>query len=52
MTERSLPCEGAMQNPPHLGRIIRLDCIEPVGLSIGEAAEALSVTRGRLRRGR
>jgi antitoxin HigA-1 len=50
MTEQSLPVEGPMQNPPHPGRIIRQDCIEPLGLSIGEAAEALGVTRQTLDR--
>jgi len=50
MTEQSLPTEGPMQNPPHPGRIIRQDCIEPLGLGIGEAAEALGVTRQTLDR--
>lgn len=34
-----------MKNPPHPGRIVKLDCIEPLGLSITEAAKALGVTR-------
>src|SRR5271165_3983209 len=34
-----------MKNPPHPGLSVRHDCIEPVGLSITEAAEALGVTR-------
>jgi len=50
MTEQSLPARGPMLNPPHPGRIIRQDCIEPLGLSIGEAAEALGVTRQTLDR--
>ena len=32
-------------NPPHPGLSVRHDCIEPLGLTITEAAEALSVTR-------
>jgi len=34
-----------MHNPPHPGVILRELCIEPLGLSIIEAAEALGVTR-------
>jgi addiction module HigA family antidote len=34
-----------MKNPPHPGRIIRRDCIEPLGLTITSAAQALGVTR-------
>jgi addiction module HigA family antidote len=34
-----------MKNPPHPGRIIRQDCIEPLGLTITEAAKVLGVTR-------
>ncbi|HUZ73928.1 MAG TPA: HigA family addiction module antitoxin [Stellaceae bacterium] len=34
-----------MKNPPHPGRSIRLDCLEPLGLSVTEAAKALGVTR-------
>ena len=35
----------AMKNPPHPGEHIRHDCIEPLGLSITAAAEALGVAR-------
>src|SRR5437868_11735908 len=35
----------AMKNPPHPGLSVRHDCIEPLGLTITEAAEALGVTR-------
>lgn len=31
--------------PPHPGLSVRHDCIEPLGLSITEAARALGVTR-------
>jgi hypothetical protein len=37
----SLPVEAPMHTPPHPGRIVRQDCIGALGLSIGEAAEAL-----------
>jgi antitoxin HigA-1 len=39
-----------MPKPPHPGRIVRQDCIEALGLTIGEAAEALGVTRQTLDR--
>jgi addiction module HigA family antidote len=34
-----------MKNPPHPGRIVRQDCVEPLGLSITKAAKVLGVTR-------
>lgn len=34
-----------MKNPPHPGRIVRQDCVEPLGLTITGAAKALGVTR-------
>jgi len=34
-----------MHNPPHPGEIIREFCIEPLNLSVTEAAHALGVTR-------
>ena len=34
-----------MYNPPHPGEIIRKFCIEPLGLTVTEAAKALGVTR-------
>jgi addiction module HigA family antidote len=34
-----------MYNPPHPGRLVRQECIEPLGLTIAQAAEALGVTR-------
>ena len=34
-----------MKNPPHPGLSVRHDCIEPLGLTITEAAEVLAVTR-------
>ncbi len=34
-----------MKHPPHPGLSVRLDCLEPLGLSVTEAAEVLGVTR-------
>lgn len=34
-----------MHNPPHPGEIIRELCVEPLDLTVTEAAEALGVTR-------
>jgi addiction module HigA family antidote len=34
-----------MKNPPHPGRIVRQECIEPLDLSITDAAKHLRVTR-------
>jgi antitoxin HigA-1 len=34
-----------MKNPPHPGGVVLRQCIEPLGLSITEAAAALGVTR-------
>src|SRR3954452_7901345 len=34
-----------MKNPPHPGRIVRQDCIAPLGLTITAAAKVLRVTR-------
>ena len=34
-----------MKNPPHPGRIVRQECIEPLGLTVTEAAARLGVTR-------
>ncbi len=34
-----------MHNPPHPGDIIRESCLEPLGLSVTQAATGLGVTR-------
>jgi addiction module HigA family antidote len=34
-----------MKNPPHPGLSVRINCLEPLGLSVTEAARALGVTR-------
>jgi antitoxin HigA-1 len=38
----------AMKNPPHPGLSVRLDCLEPLGLSVTEAARKLGVSRKQL----
>jgi len=35
----------AMKNPPHVGGLIRREVIEPLGLTVTEAAKALGVGR-------
>lgn len=35
----------SMKSPVHPGRIVRLDCLEPLGLSVTKAAQVLGVTR-------
>jgi len=34
-----------MKNPVHPGRIVKHDCLEPLGLSVTEGAKVLGVTR-------
>jgi antitoxin HigA-1 len=34
-----------MKNPPHPGRSVLHDCLEPLGLSISQGAKILGVTR-------
>ena len=34
-----------MKNPPHPGRVVRQDCLEPLGLTITNGAKALGVSR-------
>lgn len=34
-----------LKNPPHPGRIVRQECLEPLGLSVTEAAKVLGITR-------
>lgn len=35
----------AMKNPPHPGELVKFDCIEALGISVTDAADALGVTR-------
>lgn len=37
-----------MKNPPHPGSVVFEECIEPLGLTITDAAAALGVTRNTL----
>lgn len=37
-----------MKNPPHPGLSIRHDCLEPLGLSVTDAARKLGVSRKQL----
>lgn len=39
-----------MKNPPHPGKMILEECIEPLGLSITEVAKGLGITRTSLSR--
>ena len=34
-----------MKNPPHPGRLVKHECLEPLALSITRGAEILGVTR-------
>jgi addiction module HigA family antidote len=45
-TKRNQPM--TMKNPPHPGLVVLQECIEPSGLTITQAAEALGVTRNTL----
>ena len=38
----------AMHSPPHPGLSVRYDCLEPLGLSVTEAAANLGVSRKQL----
>ena len=40
----------AMSDPPHPGRSIRENCLEPLGLNVTEAARVLGVARHTLSR--
>ena len=46
ITEKNRPM--TMKNPPHPGLVILRECIEPMGLTITDAAKALGVTRNTL----
>ena len=37
-----------MHNPPHPGEVIRRQCLEPLGLSVTDAARGLGVSRNTL----
>jgi addiction module HigA family antidote len=46
ITKKNQPM--TMKNPPHPGLVVLQECIEPSGLNITQAAEALGVTRNTL----
>ena len=37
-----------MHNPPHPGDVVRRQCLEPLGLTVTEAAKGLGVSRNTL----
>jgi addiction module HigA family antidote len=37
-----------MHNPPHPGEVLKALCLDPLGLTVGEAARALDVSRNTL----
>ena len=39
-----------MKNPPHPGLSVRIDCLEPLGLTVTESARKLGVSRAALSR--
>ena len=39
-----------MKNPPHPGLSVRINCLEPLGVSVTEGAKALGVSRTTLSR--
>lgn len=34
-----------MKNPPHPGTVVRVSCLEPLGLNVTDGAKALGVSR-------
>ena len=34
-----------MKNPPHPGRVVRVSCLEPLGLTVTDGAKVLGVSR-------
>ena len=37
-----------MHNPPHPGEIVRMECLEPLGISVARAAQDLGVSKQEL----
>ena len=48
ITTRQEELPAMMKNPPHPGGIVLRQCLEPLGLTITDAATALGVTRNTL----
>lgn len=44
-TRTTTDMAGKMHNPPHPGEVLRELCLEPLGLSVTDAAKALGVSR-------
>ena len=34
-----------MKNPPHLGKVVCVSCLEPLGLNVTQGAKVLGVSR-------
>ena len=34
-----------MKNPPHPGKVVRVSCLEPLGLNVTQGAQVLGVSR-------
>lgn len=45
MAEMSEPAFRPMYDPPHPGLSIKVDCLEPSGLTVTDGAKALGVSR-------
>ena len=39
-----------MKNPPHPGLSVKIDCLEPLGMTVTEAAKRLGISRAALSR--
>ncbi len=42
--------KSRLKNPPHPGLSVRLNCLDPLGLSVSDGAKALGVSRTTLSR--
>ena len=47
-SNESIRVKGPMKNPPHTGLFIRREIVEPLGLTVSEAADVLDVARPNL----
>ena len=47
-TDQSIKVTRPMKNPSHTGELIRRQVIEPLGLTVSDAADALGVSRPNL----
>ena len=44
----SFKSKSLMHNPPHPGEVIKRQCLQPLGLTVTEAARGLAVSRNTL----